>query len=72
MTDFKTYQMNNTDKKETKYVNYPLNTRVKVKETGECGEAFESMFGYITVFLDSQDKAILFKMEEVEFCENLN
>jgi hypothetical protein len=41
--------------------------RVRVKETGEEGEAFESALGFISVFLDGNRNAKYFKIDEVEF-----
>jgi len=47
------------------YKKYPLNTMVRIIETGEVGEAFESSLGYISVFIE--EKCRFFKIEEIEF-----
>ena len=51
------------------YVNYPQNTMVQIIETGEKAEAFESALGYISVFIDGIDKAVILKLDEVIFLE---
>jgi len=50
----------------TDYKQYPPNTRVRIKSTGEEGEAFESLLGYITVFLNDGE-CEYYKLGNVEF-----
>jgi len=47
------------------YKKYPSNTKVKIKSTGEVGEAFESTLGFISIFIE--DKCQYYKIDEVEF-----
>lgn len=47
------------------YKKYSPNTKVKIKSTGEVGEAFESTLGFISVFIE--DKCDYFRIDEVEF-----
>ena len=49
------------------YKSYPIETRVKIKSTGEQGEAFESVFGTISVFIDDEEKCRYFDLTDVEF-----
>jgi hypothetical protein len=49
------------------FVEYPLETMVRIKSTDEIGEAYESAFGFITVFVEGNDKAQIFPMDDVEF-----
>jgi hypothetical protein len=49
------------------YKSYPNNTRVKIKSTGQQGEAFESALGTISVFIDNETKCRYFKLDDVEF-----
>ena len=49
------------------YKEYPSDTMVRIKETGELGEAFESSLGYISVFIEGEDDCRFFKIEDVEF-----
>ena len=46
---------------------YPVGTRVLIKSTGEHGEAFESLLGTITVFIDGEEKCRAFKLDDVVF-----
>jgi hypothetical protein len=47
------------------YKSYPINTMVRIKETGETGEAFESFMGFITLFVDGEQSML--SLDEVEF-----
>ncbi len=47
------------------------NVKVRIKSTGETGEAFERALGCISVFIDSEDKCRYFYMNDIEFI-NLN
>ena len=49
------------------YKEYPSETMVRIKETGELGEAFESSFGHISVFIEGEDDCRFFKIDDVEF-----
>ena len=49
------------------YKQYPLDTVVKIKETGQLGDAFESALGYISVFIEDEEKCRYYKLEDVEF-----
>ena len=49
------------------YEQYPNETRVMIKSTGEHGEAFESALGFISVFIDGCDKCQYFALEDVIF-----
>jgi hypothetical protein len=49
------------------YKNYPSETRVLIKSTGEHGEAFESGMGMISVFIDGEDKCRYFTLDDVTF-----
>lgn len=49
------------------YTNYPVGTRIKVKESGIKGDAFESALGYVAVFLDGEEKVKILKLNQVEF-----
>ena len=51
----------------TDYKTYPKNTRVRIKPTGETGEAFERALGCISVFIDGENKCRYFYMNDVEF-----
>lgn len=51
------------------YKQYPVGTKVFIVSTGETGEAFESAFGYITVFVDGERKCRLFELSDVKFFE---
>ncbi len=53
----------------TDYKIYPKNTRVRIKSTGETGEAFERALGCISVFIDGEDKCRYFYMNDIEFIE---
>jgi hypothetical protein len=44
-------------------------TIVRIKSTGEIGEAFESMLNTISVFVTGEDKCRYFDMGDVEFIE---
>ena len=52
------------------YKNHELGTKVRVKETGEIGEAFESALGYISVFVVGERFCRYFKLEDVEFIDD--
>lgn len=52
------------------YKQYPIGTKVKIKETGEIGEAFESGFDYVSIFIDGEKRCRYFKIEDVEFINN--
>jgi hypothetical protein len=49
------------------YKEYPSDTMVRINQTGELGEAFESFMGYISVFIEDECK--FFKIEDVEFVD---
>lgn len=49
------------------YKKYPPDTLVRIKVTGEIGEAFESLLGYISVWVGDETKCRYFRMNEVEF-----
>lgn len=51
----------------TDYKQYELCVKVRIKETGEVGEAFESAFGYISVFVGEDRKCTYYKLEDIEF-----
>jgi hypothetical protein len=53
----------------TNYSYYPSGTKVKIKDSNEIGEAFESAFGIISVFLGEDKKCQYFKIEDVEFLD---
>lgn len=49
------------------YINYPPDTKVRIKTTGELGEAFESVFGTISVFIEDEKNCRYFSIKDVEF-----
>lgn len=49
------------------YKSYPIDTRVKIISTGEEGEAFESILGTISVFIDNDNRVRYYDMEDVQF-----
>lgn len=49
------------------YKSYPIDTKVKIKSTGEHGEAFESVFGIISVFVEDEEKCRYFDLSDIEF-----
>lgn len=51
------------------YKSYPIDTRVKIISTGEEGEAFESILGTISVFIDNDNRIRYYDMEDVKFIE---
>jgi hypothetical protein len=54
----------------TDYKKYPVGTRVKIKSTGATGDVFESLLGYVSVFIDNKDTCTFLSIDEIEF-ENL-
>lgn len=48
------------------YRQYPQGTKVRLS-TGEEGEAFESAFGYISIWVGDEDKCRYFNLNEVKF-----
>lgn len=53
------------------YINYPLGTKVRIKSSDKIGEAYESVFGVISVFVDGERYARNFKIEDVEFIKEI-
>ena len=51
----------------SQYKNYPLGTRVKIIETGEEGDAFESASGFISVQPDGEATYRFFRMSDIQF-----
>lgn len=49
------------------YVNYHPGTLVVIKSTNEKGEAFESALGYISVFINGENKCQIFELSDVIF-----
>lgn len=49
------------------YKSYPIDTKVKIKSTGEIGKAFESALDMISVFIEDEDKCRYFDLADVEF-----
>lgn len=49
------------------YVSYKCGTLIRVKETGEIGEAFEQAFGFISAWFENPKKPRLLKVDEIEF-----
>jgi len=47
------------------YKNYK-DQKIRVKATGEEGEAFESALGFISVFIEEERRPRVYKMDEVE------
>lgn len=41
--------------------------KVKIKSTGEVGEVFETALGFISIFIEGEDKCRYYKIDEVEF-----
>lgn len=56
-------------KKKTDYIQYPEDTRVFIPSIGMYGEAYESAFGVISVFVDGERKCKYFNINDVEFLE---
>jgi hypothetical protein len=52
---------------ENDYKQYPVGTRVRIKSSRKEGEAYESVWHFISVFIDGEDKAKNFFLDEVEF-----
>lgn len=52
------------------YISYKQGTRIVIKSTGEQGEAFESVLGHISIFIDGEKKCKYFKLEDVEFIKD--
>lgn len=50
---------------DSTYQQYPCGTMVKIKYTGEVGEAFENLFDTISVFID--ERCEYFSINDVEF-----
>jgi len=46
---------------------YPPGTRVMVKSTGEHGEAFESLLGFVSLAVDGDDRYRVYEMSDVIF-----
>ena len=53
------------------YKSYPVGTRVKIKSTSEYGEAFESLWGFVSVFLDNDKSGHyeMYNIKDVKFIE---
>ncbi len=51
------------------YKKYPVGTRVMIKSTGEHGEAFESIFGYISVCADGEERYRIFDKSGIIFLD---
>lgn len=49
------------------YTSYGTDDRVRIKSTGEYGDAFESAFGFITVFIDGEDGCQYFDIDDIEW-----
>ena len=49
------------------YKSYPLNTSVRIISTGEEGEAYESYYEDIAVFIDGEKTCRYFDLNDVEF-----
>ena len=49
------------------YTLYPPNTKVRIKSTGQTGEAYEKSGKTISVWLDPDDRLGYFDFDDVEF-----
>ena len=52
------------------YSQYPLGTKVRIKETDEEGLAFESASGFISIQVDGEATCRFFRMSDIEFLDN--
>jgi len=49
------------------YKCYEPGVRVRIKSSGQLGEAFESVWHFISVWIDGETKAKNFFLDEIEF-----
>ena len=49
------------------YTLYPPGTKVRIKSTGQTGEAYEKSGKTISVWLDPDDKLVYLNTDDVEF-----
>jgi archaellum component FlaG (FlaF/FlaG flagellin family) len=57
--------MKQSDPEKLNYTQYPADTRILVKSTGEHGEAYESAANTISVFIDGEKRCRYFDLDDV-------
>ena len=62
--------MANEIKNLSEYTQYPLGTKVRIKETDEEGLAFESASGFTSIQVDGEATCRFFRMSDIQFINN--